>query len=154
MQHTYTSHVTWHSASGTTDYRAYSRDHKLCCAQKPVLDVSADPAFLGSAERHNPEDFFLASLSSCHMLWYLHLCAESGVVVLSYDDHPTGTLLLEPGGAGEFTTVRLAPRVEIRADSDASRAFELHERAHGYCFIARSVRCAIELKPEIVHADG
>jgi organic hydroperoxide reductase OsmC/OhrA len=77
--HTYTLAITWtgNTGQGTTSYRAYSRDHVYSAPGKPDIPGSSDPAFLGDARRYNPEDLLVASLSSCHMLWYLHLCAKA-----------------------------------------------------------------------------
>jgi hypothetical protein len=78
---------------GTADYRAYSRDHVITAPGRPELAGSSDPAFRGDATRWNPEDLLLASLSSCHMLWYLHLCSAAGIVVTAYRDEAEGSLV-------------------------------------------------------------
>ena len=90
--HKYTLQVVWtgDQGSGTSRYDAYSRDHLVRAANKPAIEASSDPAFRGDAKRHNPEELFVASLSSCHMLWYLHLCAVNGIVVTGYVDDPVG----------------------------------------------------------------
>jgi len=90
--HTYTCSVTWtgNTGTGTSSYRAYSRDHIVAGPGKPELPGSADPAFRGDAKRYNPEELLLASLSTCHMLWYLHLCADAKVTVVAYRDEPLG----------------------------------------------------------------
>jgi organic hydroperoxide reductase OsmC/OhrA len=71
----------------------YERSHTISVDNKPTLLASSDPAFRGDKNKYNPEELLVASLSSCHMLWYLHLCAEAGVVVLEYEDNATGTLM-------------------------------------------------------------
>src|SRR5664279_4758319 len=103
--HRYTVDVTWTGAgtTGTTSYTAYSRDHEITLGTKPVLPGSADPAFRGDPDRYSPEELFVASLSQCHMLWFLHLAAEAGVVVLAYSDAATATMRVESHGAGQFT---------------------------------------------------
>ena len=82
-EHTYAALITWtgNQGEGTTTYKAYTRDYEVACAGKPPIMGSADPAYLGDAGRHNPEDLLVAALSACHMLWYLHLCAAGKVVV-------------------------------------------------------------------------
>jgi organic hydroperoxide reductase OsmC/OhrA len=107
-------------------------------AGKAALLGSADPAFRGEADKHNPEDLFLTALASCHMLTYLALCARSGICVLDYSDEAQGALRLEPGGGGAFERVLLQPRVTVSERSDVARAAALHDEAHGLCFIARS----------------
>ena len=133
---------TGNLGTGTSGYRAYSRDHDVrgVTADLPVIHGSADPAFRGDAHRWNPEQLLLASLAQCHMLWYLHLAADAGVTVTAYSDTPTCIMVERPGGAGEFTSATLRPAVTIAPDSDPERAAALHDRAAEYCFIARSVR--------------
>ncbi|HXG58037.1 MAG TPA: OsmC family protein, partial [Thermoanaerobaculia bacterium] len=92
-----------------------------------------------------------AALSSCHMLWYLHLCADAGIVVVGYRDAPSGTMVETAGGGGHFTEVVLRPVVTLAPGGDAARAIALHERAHQYCFIASSVNFPVRCEPEIAH---
>ena len=77
-------------ASGTSNYRSYERSHVISASGKPDIPASSDIAFRGEASRYNPEELLVASLSSCHMLWFLHLCADNGIVVVDYVDHPRG----------------------------------------------------------------
>ncbi len=150
-EHRYTATVTWtgNQGGGTTDYKAYTRDYDIGCAGKPLIQGSADPGYLGDAGRHNPEDMLLASLSACHMLWYLHLCATNKVVVTAYEDAAEGVMQTNPDGSGEFKRVTLKPRITITPDSDATTAESLHEKANAMCFIARSVNFPIEHAAEI-----
>ena len=132
---------TGNLGTGTSGYRDYSRDHDVrgTTADLPVIRGSADPAFRGDARRWNPEQLLLASLSQCHMLWYLHVAADAGVTVTGYSDTPTGIMAEHPDGAGEFTSVTLHPAVTIAPGNDPESAAMLHDRAAKYCFIARSV---------------
>ena len=150
-EHRYTATVTWtgNQGGGTTDYKAYTRDYDIGCAGKPLIQGSADPGYLGDAGRHNPEDMLLASLSACHMLWYLHLCATNKVVVTAYEDAAEGVMQTNPDGSGEFKRVTLKPRITITPDSDATTAESLHEKANAMCFIARSVNFPVEHAAEI-----
>lgn len=151
MEHTYTATVTWagNLGAGTRSYRGYGRDHDIACPGKPVIRGSADVAYRGIPDRHNPEDLLMAALSSCHMLWYLHLCVDAGVVVTANEDHAEGKMRTHADGAGEFTKVTLRPRVTITGDSDAVTAERLHEKAGTMCFIARSVNFPVAHLPEI-----
>lgn len=153
--HVFRAITTWDAAESqpTTSYTAYERSHTVRIGGKPPLALSADPAFRGDAARHNPEDLLVAALSSCHLLWYLHLCAEAGVVVLRYEDQAEGALHLVPG-EGRFTEVVLRPRVTIRSGSDPEAALRLHERAHAECFIANSVNFPVRHEAEVVEAAG
>src|SRR6476659_2001253 len=114
--HHYAITVTWtgNLGTGSSHYRAYARDHQISAEGKraPVLG-SADPVFRGDPSRYNPEELLVASLSSCHMLAYLHLCADAGIVVTAYHDAATGTLVEQNDGGGEFTAVMLRPHVTI-----------------------------------------
>ena len=145
-EHTYTATVTWtgNQGAGTTDVKAYARRYDVACDGKPTIEGSADPAYMGDASRHNPEDMLLASLSACHMLWYLHLCAVRKVVVRTYEDTARGTMRVNPDGSGEFVGVTLKPRVTIAPDSDLALAESLHEKANAMCFVARSVSFPVE----------
>ncbi len=80
---------------------------------KPDLTGSADPIFRGDAGVHNPEDLFIAALSSCHLLSYLALCARSKINVVAYEDNAIGTMVLRPDGGGKFESVTLRPKVTI-----------------------------------------
>ncbi|WP_438394990.1 OsmC family protein [Caballeronia sp. DA-9] len=150
-QHKYTLQVAWtgDQGSGTSSYDAYSRDHLVRAANKPAIEASSDPAFRGDATRHNPEELFVASLSSCHMLWYLHLCAVNGVVVTGYVDDPIGTMEETKQGSGRFTDVLLRPQVLIGAGGDLKLAERLHEEAHAFCFLANSVNFPVRCEPSI-----
>lgn len=150
--HTYTCAVTWtgNAGEGTASYKAYSRNHTISGAGKPDLPGSSDPAFRGDKSRYNPEELLVASLSTCHMLWYLHLCAVGGVVVLAYRDEPVGTMAEDEVKGGYFTKVTLHPKVTISKGSDAAKARELHHPAHDKCYIANSVNFPVACEPEIV----
>ncbi|KFD11444.1 OsmC/Ohr family protein [Serratia marcescens subsp. marcescens ATCC 13880] len=102
-EHHYQVAVTWQGnlGAGTEDYRAYGRDHLIGAAGKADIAGSADPAFRGDATRWNPEDLLVASLSACHKLWYLHLCATSGISVLAYQDDAVG-VMREDAARGGF----------------------------------------------------
>ena len=151
-EHRYTATVTWtgNTGTGTSAYREYRRDHEIRAKDKPTIPSSSDPHFRGDRTRWNPEDLLVASVSACHQLWYLHLCADAGVVVVAYEDNAQGAMAEEPDGAGQFTRVVLRPRVTIRKGSDAAMAQALHAKAHEKCFIARSVRFPVECEPTIV----
>ena len=139
-QHHYqvNTHWTGNIGFGTAHYKAYDRAHAVQVAQKPVIQLSFDPSFLGDPSKYNPEELFLAALSSCHMLWYLHLCASNGVIVLEYQDKGTGTMLELADGSGSFIEVILYPEVVVTTTEMIGLAQELHQEAHKKCFIANS----------------
>ncbi len=154
--HSYQATIRWtgNRGSGTSSYRDYARDWEWQAEGKDTVRGSADPAFRGDATRHNPEDLLVASLSSCHLLWYLHLCADAGIVVMAYEDEAEGEMATHAGGAGEFVSVTLKPRVTIASGSDAEKAHALHDKAHELCFIARSVNFPVRCEPEITVQDA
>lgn len=139
--HRYQTRVEWtgNLGQGTADYKAYSRDHRIVAPGRPEIAGSSDPAFRGDPARYNPEDLLVASLSSCHMLWYLHLCAAAGIMVLAYRDEAEGTMEETADGGGRFVSATLRPVVTLEAGADAERALALHHEAHRLCFIANSV---------------
>lgn len=151
-KHTYEVCMTWtgNDGEGTRDYRSYRRDHVIHAAGKPEIPGSSDPSFRGHAQRYNPEELLVSSLSSCHMLWYLHLCAVRGVVVMAYEDTPRGVMEERADGAGAFVDVELRPRVTIAAGSDVNTAEALHQEAHEKCFIANSVNFPVRVAPTTV----
>src|SRR5690606_28976390 len=116
----------------------------------PDIPGSSAAQFRGDASRYNPEDLLVASLSACHMLWYLHLCSANKIVVTDYTDQAEGIMKLEADGSGKFTSVTLHPHVIITADSDETAAMELHREAHRLCFIANSVNFSVAHQPVIV----
>ncbi|KAA5825330.1 OsmC family peroxiredoxin [Saccharopolyspora hirsuta] len=152
--HSYQLTVTWigNTGNGTTSYREYSREHVVEIDGKPPLTASADPAFRGDPNLPNPEDFLVAALSECHMLWYLALCSTSGVVVTAYRDEASATMVEVPGTGGHFTEVVLRPKVVIADPATLPKARELHEQAHRKCYIANSVNFPVRHEPEITTA--
>lgn len=152
MLHTYKTHITWtgNTGSGTASYTEYERSHTLHIEQKQDLAMSSDIPFRGDGQKHNPEDLLLASLSSCHMLWYLHVCADAGVIVLGYEDQAEGQMETGQGQPGRFVSVTLKPTVRIASSSSADLARELHKKAHEQCFIANSMNFPVHVNPEIM----
>ncbi|MFP4539172.1 MAG: OsmC family protein [Dichotomicrobium sp.] len=148
-EHRYEVRVSW--SGETRSYDSYSRAHRIEIDGKPAITASSDPAFRGDPKLLTPEDMLLAALSSCHMLWYLHLCAVKGVVVTDYQDRAEATMVVARR-AGRFTEVVLHPVVTITPDSDTALAESLHERAHAECFIANSVNFPVRYQPVIERA--
>lgn len=150
-QHSYRTTVTWtgNTGSGTSNYRAYGREHEVRAEGPPPLVGTADPAFRGTTDRWNPEQLLLASLAQCHMLSYLALCALGGVVVTGYTDEADGTMTEDGASGGRFTDVLLRPRVEVASAEDVERARALHDEAHKKCFIANSVNFPVRHEPVV-----
>ncbi|MFA5910469.1 MAG: OsmC family protein [Vicinamibacterales bacterium] len=153
-QHLYPIRMTWtgNTGTGTANYRTYDRAHEYSVPGKPVIPGSSDPAFRGDGTRYNPEELLVMAMSSCHMLWYLHLCAEAKVIVTAYDDEAVGTLLEVAATGGHFTEIVLRPTVTLQAGSDAALAETLHQRAHHLCFVANSVNFPVRCEPRTLFA--
>jgi len=150
--HRYHISTNWlgNRGSGTSAYTAYSRDHELTGARKAVpIPGSSDPAFRGDAGRYNPEELLVGAISSCHMLWVLHLCADAGIVITEYVDEATGEMVEHPDGSGEFTGVLLRPRMTITDALRIPEALALHDRAGHLCCLARSLAFPVKHQPQI-----
>ncbi|MES2134039.1 MAG: OsmC family protein [Bacteroidota bacterium] len=154
-EHHYKLTTTWtgNNGTGTSGYRAFERSHIIQVENKPDILGSSDPAFRGDKTKHNPEDLLVASLSSCHMLWYLHLCSEAGVIVTDYIDHATGIMVETPNGSGHFKEVTLHPIVTVTELSMIEKATALHHKANELCFIANSVNFPVSHSPIFQVAD-
>jgi len=148
-EHTYVVTVTWtgNRGTGTSAYRQYARAHDVLAPGKPTIPGSSDPAFQGDRTRYNPEELLVASISSCHMLWYLHLCSAEGILVQSYEDIAEGVMTERPDGGGAFVEVLLAPEITLSPGANLDRARSLHAEAHRKCFIANSVNFPIRHEP-------
>ena len=151
-EHRYTSAVVWtgNTGSGTATYTGYSRDHVIGAPGKPEIAGSSDPAFRGDGARYNPEDLLVAALATCHMLWYLHLASEAGVVVTAYRDDPVGVMVEDSARGGHFTGVTLKPTVTIAVGCDPAVARDVHAAAHAKCYVANSVNFPVTCEPVIV----
>lgn len=141
MSHHYKLQLRWtgNRGTGTSDYRAYDRNHTVTFGDKPELKLSADPTFRGDPTMHNPEELLLAAVSGCHLMSFLHVCVTAGVIVLDYEDNATGTMVVNTDGSGHFTGVTLNPVVTIDRASKILDLDDLHRKANKLCFIANSV---------------
>jgi organic hydroperoxide reductase OsmC/OhrA len=149
--HTYTMNLKWtgNVGTGTQTYRGYTRDHIISVNGKPDIPASSDIAFRGNPEHYNPEEMLLASVSSCHMLSYLHLCAVNKIVVVEYTDNPTGKMLESPDGSGRFEEISLNPIIVVTEKAMIEKAIALHHDANKMCFIANSVNFPVMHFPVI-----
>jgi organic hydroperoxide reductase OsmC/OhrA len=149
--HRYEIALAWtgNDGAGTRDYRSYRRDHEIAAPGKPALAGSSDPAFRGDRTRWNPEELLVASVSACHMLWFLHLASDAGIVVTGYRDAPVGTMAEDAGAAGRFVEIVLHPTVTVRGDVDTATVERLHHDAHKKCFIANSLNFPVRCEPAL-----
>lgn len=149
--HTYQTTTTWtgNQGTGTSGYTEYERSHTILAEGKIPLEASSDKPFRGDGSKYNPEELLLASVSGCHMLWYLHLCAVNNVVVESYIDEARGEMLTEANGGGRFSRIVLKPRIVVQAAGMLEQAAALHHQAHEFCFIANSLNFPVIIEPQI-----
>lgn len=156
-EHIYKAKINWtgNTGEGTSAYAAYSRAHEISGdGGKSVILASAASIYRGEASRYNPEELIVAAIAGCHMLWYLHLCADAGVVVVDYQDEASGKLMETDDGNGKFAEVTINPRVTIKSASDVNVATILHREAHKFCFIANSMNFPVKVEPEITIEKG
>ncbi|MGC4091021.1 MAG: OsmC family protein [Polyangiaceae bacterium] len=142
--------IDWSRAGGDFSLGGFSRDHQVRFGTGQALKLSATSEYRGNDERVNPEELLLAALSSCHMMTFLALAARSGVLVDAYRDDSVGYLEKGAEGRVALARVRLRPRVTFADGAtptlEAQRA--LHDKAHRGCFIANSVKTAVEVELE------
>jgi organic hydroperoxide reductase OsmC/OhrA len=150
--HNYKATIKWtgNKGVGTTNYQSYGREHKISIDNKTEIEGSSDPAFSGNNTKHNPEDLLVSSLSACHMLWYLHLCSQAGIVVIDYIDNATGIMKETENGGGQFTEVTLNPVVTITEQKMIELANKLHKNANELCYIANSVKFPVIHRPTTI----
>jgi len=142
--------LRWKRASAEFTYEAYNRAHEVLFKDGAiVLPSSSAPEFRGDAERVDPEEAYVASLSGCHMLTFLAICARKRLVLEAYEDEASGWLEKGENGKLWMTRVVLRPRVRF-ADGTAvseSQLTALHHQAHVECFIANSVKTDVAVEP-------
>jgi len=144
--HHYKQSILWtgNRGEGTLNYTSYNRDYTIKIEGKNDQYGSADAAFRGDASKINPEDMLLSAISSCHMLWFLHLCADAKITVIEYIDQPEGWMDEIPGNGGKFSKVILHPKVLILEKGREEEANNLHQLAGKKCFITNSCNFPIE----------
>jgi organic hydroperoxide reductase OsmC/OhrA len=149
-EHLFDCHLVWVGAERgpVADYESYSRELTVDIEGKPQLRASSAPVFRGDGSLWNPEDLLVASLSTCHCLSYLSLCARAGVSIVAYEDRAHGKMDRKDG-AIRFVEVILRPRVTLAGGADKAKALALHATAHHECFIANSVNFPVRNEPEI-----
>jgi len=155
MNHDFTSRIIWtgNRGDGTRRYRGYDRSWDIAIDGRAVVHCSNDPLLGGDPAKMNPEDLLLSALSACHMLWYLHLASNAGIVVHGYRDDPVGHAETAPSGAGRFVAAVLRPEITVERGADLAEAAAIHGRIHEFCFIARSVNFPVRHEPRFVEID-
>ena len=148
----YNLQSTWegNTGLGTKFYRKYGRNFIVHIDGGKCIHGSADPKFLGSEDRLNPEELLLSAVSGCHMMTYLALASQNKVIVTDYQDNANAVLQLYQEGGGRFTEINLEPVIVITDENRMDVAYELHTKAHEYCFIASSLNVKVNIQPKII----
>ena len=149
----YKAVVVWSRDSAVFTDNRYSRGHRWLFDGGIEVPASASPQAvpvpLSVAAAVDPEEAFVASLSSCHMLWFLSIAAKRGFVVDSYRDEGVGVLGKDAAGRQAMTRVTLRPEVQFSGDRRpaADEVVAMHDAAHEQCFIASSVKTDVRCEP-------
>lgn len=143
--HEYRATTSWRRTSEEFTYDTYNRTHEVKFGGGEVIPWSAAPEFKGDANRVNPEEAFVASLSTCHMLTFLALCARKRFTVDTYFDEASGVLERNAQGRYWVARVSLRPRVAFSGARQPSTGelSDLHRTAHETCFVANSVKSEV-----------
>lgn len=145
---THNSSLTWTRRLHPDDPRTYSRDHMIVVGHEQAIAASAGSDYKGDPSAADPEQLLVAAISSCHMLFFLALAEAQGWPVDRYEDHATAYLEKDEGRHLSVKRIVLAPVATFPASAAPSdeKIALLHEQAHRHCFIARSVKCEIEIR--------
>ncbi|WP_343559354.1 OsmC family protein [Sphingobacterium sp.] len=139
FKHYFKAGLTWFRQEQSASLsKIYHKSHRISIQGKPDLQVSAAKAFKGDPTLHNPEDLFLSSLVSCHMMSYLYVCSKNNIDVISYTDNAEAVLETRSDASGRFVQVDLFPEVIISDPDKIALATSLHLEANQLCFIANS----------------
>lgn len=139
--------ISWSRGEREFTYQTYNRDHEWRFDGGVIVPASANPAYLGSPEGVDPEEAFVAALSSCHLLTFLAIAAKKRLVVDSYADHAVGVMAKNADGRLAITRVTLRPKIAFGGPApDAQTLDRLHHLAHQECFIANSVTTQITIE--------
>ena len=150
---TYSATIAWQRGQQPFSDHRYSRRHAWRFDGGVEVPASSSPQVvplpMSDASAVDPEEAFVASLSSCHLLWFLDIAARAGWVVDDYLDGASGVLARNAAGQLAMTLVTLRPRVRFAGDRqpDAAEVRRLHDAAHHACFIANSVRSELRCEP-------
>ncbi|TWD81468.1 organic hydroperoxide reductase OsmC/OhrA [Kribbella amoyensis] len=138
--------VSWSRGEHEFTYQTYSRDHDWRFDGGVTVPASANPKYLGTPAPVDPEEAFVAALSSCHMLTFLSIAAKKRIVVDTYDDHAVGVMTPNERGKLAITKVTLHPKITFAGpEPDREVLAKIHHLAHEECFIANSVTTEIEV---------
>lgn len=154
MSHSYTAQILWQRDGQDFTGNRYSRRHLIRFDGGVEVPGSSSPHVVPPPQSDpaavDPEELFVASLSNCHMLWFLSIAAKRGFCVDSYADDAEGVMERNAAGKMAMTRVTLRPKAVFSGDKLPSREQldDLHHRAHEECFIANSVTTDVRCEPK------
>ena len=155
MSHLHSATIRWQRGDAPFTDRRYSRAHTWAFDGGLEVPASSSPQVvplpMSDARAVDPEEAFVAALSSCHMLWFLDLASRAGIAIASYEDAAEGRMGRNAAGKLVVDVVTLRPRARFAGTRvpDAARLAALHHEAHEECFLANSVRCEIRCEPAL-----
>lgn len=153
MAHVHSALIRWQAGDADFLGKRYSRAHSWTFDGGVVVPASSSPLVvplpMSDAGAVDPEEAFVASLSSCHMLWFLDIASRAGIAIARYEDAAEGRMGRNAAGKLVVDVVTLRPRVRVTGARvpDAAELAALHHEAHEECFLANSVRCEIRCEP-------
>jgi organic hydroperoxide reductase OsmC/OhrA len=141
--------IRWRRETADFKYETYNRDHDWGFDAGITVRASASPAYMGSTACVDPEEAFVASVASCHMLTFLAIACRKHYTLDDYRDEPVGLLEKNAEGRLAITTITLRPQVKFAGEKAPTpdELLQMHEQAHRACFIANSVKTEVILKP-------
>jgi len=145
QRHEHRATIAWKLETDSFAYPEYNRDHRWEFDNGAIVSASAASAFLGNPKHVDPEEAFVAAISSCHLLTFLAIASRKRFTVASYKDHAVGFLEKNESGKLAVTRVTLNPQIKFAGESPPTpeQLRQMHELAHQECFIANSVTTEI-----------
>lgn len=150
----YKAEIRWRRGEETFTDKRYSRAHVWRFDGGVEVPASSSPQVVpapySNAAAVDPEEAFVAALSSCHMLWFLHIAAQRGYCIDTYDDHALGVIEKNSSGKLAITRVTLEPKAVFSGSRKpgAEELKAMHHEAHEQCFIANSVKSEVRCNPQ------
>jgi organic hydroperoxide reductase OsmC/OhrA len=142
--------LSWKRGDAPFEYQKYPRNHTWKFDGGHEMTASAAPAYLGDPKQVDPEEAFVASLSSCHMLTFLAIACKKRFVLDEYTDEAVGIMEKNAEGRLAITRVTLKQRIKFSGDKQptAAEIEEMNHMAHDQCFIANSVKTEVKVEPQ------
>lgn len=147
---TYMINLAWERSTIDNDTKSYNQNHRILFPCGSILDLTSPEEFNGDAGLANPEQLLIASVSSCFLLCFLSIAANRGFTVTSYIDQATGELEKNDKGPWIMSEIIIQPVITFQKDNepDLLQLREILGKAYSHCFIIRSLKTKVTIKPE------